>query len=574
MLSYIRGIPKLVKNGRYEFYVLEDVEIRTYRPKTDIAKELLNEYEPLDLLAYALGYRPTPEVKALILPRILPLFTTNEDTSGTHILSLTSPGLGKSECARILSELAQAYFSPFFPATTKLIGDARTNTYGLAYHYNTIYVDEFLHGESANNLKDNYNAILTGMENAKWSRERGQIDYERTVSFALFSNIKDESLKEYNISTFSNNQREIVEGILRDKLKIDTIDALMQRLTYVEYLIVKDYQIMQDLNRDENGNVLYLDPSISRGIIKILAENVLKSERLKKNPKDRYERHINRLYVILKALGVDIDEETVERLVYGDTTFWDIRHELFKSKSVESPSVGSSSKTVEESKNVQVKNDDDNKDDIKAKNLELARALNAKAVWIKGERHELKDVKNNDSVEDMDFSMESALGIERETIEDFFNNSNEVKIPVDGGFIEYKVEIPGDAHNDAKNEIEYVTIEITEDLGERDIIVGIDGKIYKLEKDKRISLPYENAKILIKHNVAKAIHPPDFVIEAETLNKYVTVWFTDCPHAGSFCNGKRYCGYRRDLVKEDECRSCYSSFFKSECSKSVSEVIV
>ncbi len=94
------------------------------------------------------------------------------------------------------------------------------------------------------------------MENGKWSRERGQIDYERTVSFALFGNIKDESLNNYKISSYSSNHREIVEGILRDKLKLEMIDAFMQRLTYVEYLIVKDYQIMQDLNRDEDGNVL------------------------------------------------------------------------------------------------------------------------------------------------------------------------------------------------------------------------------------------------------------------------------------------------------------------------------
>ena len=294
MLSYVRGVPKLVETEKYSYYVLTDVEIRTYRPKTDVAKELLNEYEPLDLIAYTLGYKPTPEVKALILPRILPLFTTNEDVSGTHVLSLTSPGLGKSECAKILSELAQAYFSPFFPAITKLIGDARTNVYGLAYHYNTIFVDEFLHGESAKNLKDNYNAILTGMENAKWSREKGQIDYERTVSFGLFGNVKNGKLNGPNISSYSENHREIVRGILLSTLGIETIDAFIERLAYVEYLTVEDYRIMRDLNRDENGNVLYLDPMVSRGIIKILTENVLKSERLKKYPKDRYERHINR----------------------------------------------------------------------------------------------------------------------------------------------------------------------------------------------------------------------------------------------------------------------------------------
>lgn len=450
MLSYIRGIPKLVKNRRYTYYVLEDVEIRTYRPKTDIAKDLLNEYEPLDLIAYALGYKPTPEVKALILPRILPLFMTNEDSSGTHVLSLTSPGLGKSECAKILSELAQAYFSPFFPATTKLIGDARFNTYGLAYHYTAIYVDEFLHGESANNLKENYNAILTGMENAKWSREKGAIDYEQTVSFALFGNIKDESLKEYNVSTFSNNNREIVEGILRDKLKLDMIDALMQRLTYVEYLIVKDYQIMQDLNRDENGNVLYLDPSISRGIIKVLAERVLKQNRLKKNPKNRYERHMNRLYAILKALDVEINEDTIERLVYGDITFWSIRNELFKRlyKCV-------CGKTF---------NDPEELNQHKA-NCELYQNLQDK---------EAKERLNDN--------------------------------------VEYNIEISND---DGENEIRYVTIEITRNLGERNEIIGVDGKTYKLEKNERVTLPYENAIILVKNNVAKAIYPPDFVLEAE-----------------------------------------------------------
>ena len=460
MLSYIRGIPKLVKNGRYAYYVLEDVEIRTYRPKTDVARELLNEHEPLDLIAYALGYKPTPEVKALILPRVLPLFTTNEDSSGTHVLSLTSPGLGKSECARILSELAQAYFSPFFPATTKLIGDARTNTYGLAYHYNTIYVDEFLHGESAKNLKDNYNAILTGMENGKWSRERGQIDYERTVSFAFFGNVKNDTLNGSNISAYSENQREIIKGILTSTLGIETIDAFIERLAYVEYQTIKDYRIMQDLNRDENGNVLYLDPSLSRGIIKIIAENVLKSERLRKNPKDRYERHVNRLYAILKALGVDVDEDTVERLVYGDTTFWAIRHKLFKN--VESPGVKSLSETVETNTNVQ--------------NTETPN---------------ITTKTNDENIENIDFSMESALGIERESFDDFLDNSE-------------------DNNEDLEDNegVEYVTVKIIDYCSPKfRTFVGVDGKIYTIPPEGRtFKCPKDNAIPIVEAGVGVIVN--------------------------------------------------------------------
>ncbi len=116
----------------------------------------------------------------------------------------------------------------------------------------------------------------------------------------------------------------------------------------------------------------------------MIAERVLKAERIKKNPRNRYERHVNRLYAILKALNIELDENTIEDLVHGDVTFWDLRKELFR------------------------KNNDEKSKAI----VEIAKDESVETERVE-EKEDVSDVK------DIDFSMESALGIKRETFEDF-----------------------------------------------------------------------------------------------------------------------------------------------------------
>ena len=126
----------------------------------------------------------------------------------------------------------------------------------------------------------------------------------------------------------------------------------------------------------------------------------------------------------MKALGIDIDEETIERLVYGDLTFWEIRNELFNGS-----------------------NDNDSK-----------------------------------TSEEISTSIESALGIERETLDDLFNDEDE-----------------------KNDEIEYVTVKITTNGNGTLEIIGADGKEYVVKSGEVIKLPKENAEILIKAGVAKVV---------------------------------------------------------------------
>jgi len=325
------GFTKKTKYGKVKVYA-DEICLIVADYDEDMAKTLLNEYQPLDLICYALGYEPTTEIKALTLPRIIPLF--KPFNKGVHVIQFTPPETGKTHTAKTISALTNSYHALGFPSRAKLIGDARFNSYGICYKYDTIYVEEFekLSGKRLDEFKEDYEALLTGLEQGKWQREkssRTDIDYVNPVGFCLFGNIRNHELTDYTVNAYTQNNRERIKTIIENMTGLN-VDPFISRFAYIE-AITEDVKCMRYILYNDNNEPQALHPSVSRAIFDILINNATSEAIRIRKDTSRRERHINTLKSILNLLDVDLDDDTVERLVDGKTTFL----EVFTSKESE-----------------------------------------------------------------------------------------------------------------------------------------------------------------------------------------------------------------------------------------------
>ena len=307
------------KYGKTKIYI-DDIVIKIADLDTDMAKELLNVYPPIDLICYSLGYTPANEIKALIIPRILPIF--KPFNLGVHVIQFTPPESGKTSTIRLLSEYINGYHALSFPSRAKLIGDARFNSYGLCYKYDVIFVEEFdkIHGKRVDEFKEDYEALLTGLEQGVWQREKSSksdITYSNPVSFFIAGNSENADLSEYGLTAFAEDNRRKIRSII-ERLTGVNAEPFVDRFAYVE-IITESVKVMQYLNYDENKKVRYLPPAISRGIFAILTDK-LKRDKYKTERK-RKDRHFNTIKNILKTLQIEIEDADIEKLVNGETTF-------------------------------------------------------------------------------------------------------------------------------------------------------------------------------------------------------------------------------------------------------------
>jgi len=307
------------RRGKTKIYI-DDVIMKVADLNITYARELLKEYEPLDLICYALGYRPQPEIKALIIPRILPIF--KPFNLGTHVIQFTPPETGKTTTIRLLSEFINGYHALSFPSRAKLIGDARFNSYGLCYKYDVIFVEEFdkIRGKRVDEFKEDYEALLTGLEQGVWQREKSSksdISYSNPVSFFIAGNSENADLTEYGITAYAEDNRRKIQNIIEELTDVNA-EPFISRFTYVE-IITEPIKAMAYVNYNENNKPRYLPPAISRGIISILNER-LKREKYRRET-NRIVRHFNTLRNVLETLNIYFDENTLDNLVIGATTF-------------------------------------------------------------------------------------------------------------------------------------------------------------------------------------------------------------------------------------------------------------
>jgi len=297
--------------------------IADYDRKT--AKQLLNEYEPLDLIAYACGYIPAPQVKALLLPRILPLF--RPFGMGVHVIQFTPPQTGKSHTSRILSNLTNSYYCTSFPSRAKLIGDARFNSYGLCYKYDAIYIEELdkLSGKKIEEFREGYDSLFTGLEQGIWQREKSSktdIAYNNPVSFCFFGNVRDSDLSSTTLETYTQLARGRLTYLIEDLTGVNA-KPFIERFTYIEYL-TKSESIMKYINLNEENQTQYLHPAVSRAIFDILKEKCIKHAKRPRQLTNRMDRHFNTLYSILNTLNLNIDDNAIEALTLGNTNFYSL----------------------------------------------------------------------------------------------------------------------------------------------------------------------------------------------------------------------------------------------------------
>ena len=77
------------------------------------------------------------------------------------------------------------------------------------------------------------------------------------------------------------------------------------------------------LNYNDNNEVMYLHPKVSRAIIKILQDSVLQQD-IKKQAESELDHHFNCLRAVLSILQVDIEDADLEECIRGKDTFYNV----------------------------------------------------------------------------------------------------------------------------------------------------------------------------------------------------------------------------------------------------------
>ena len=320
---YFKGrvVDKIVQNERNATYVIEIDSYYTATYDFDTAKQLLQEYKPIDLLMYAIGYKPCNESIAYKLSQLLPLFTFDDKAIHTVVFSI--PRFGKSKTASVLTGLTNAYVT-VFPTPAKLIYDGRSGKYGLTYWYNTLYIDEFdkIKGRRLERFQESYEVLLTGMSDGLWQRDISAKaeDFRNLVGFCFMGNIRDKTFDDYTLASYSRNNRERLHEWL-EQYGIPS-EPFIERITYID-IVTNGIQAYRLLNYNEQNKVMYLDPTVSRAVIKLLQSKVIE-QNIAKRAECELDHHFNRLRAVLDTLCIDLDDATIESLVHGDTIFADV----------------------------------------------------------------------------------------------------------------------------------------------------------------------------------------------------------------------------------------------------------
>lgn len=315
-------VNKIIPKGEKKAYFMSEVEA-VYQAEYDYdtAKELLKQFKAWELLCYAIGYKADIKNFATRFALFSSLFSFNDQA--IHTVTFTNPRTGKSRCAKMLMGLAKAYVTPF-PTPAKLIYDSRKFSYGLCYFYNHLYIDEFdkvYSSRRRDSFKDSYEVLLDGMANGIWQRETTSKDYINLVSFCFMGNIEQDSLTGYDLSAYSNNSREKLKEYIA-QIGVNP-EPFLDRIHYVEY--IKDAPIAKAmLNYSERNNVLFLKPAVSRSIIKMLQDQCLAQD-IARRASSLIDDFFNAMKAVIETLQIEgLDDYTIEKLVKGELSFYDI----------------------------------------------------------------------------------------------------------------------------------------------------------------------------------------------------------------------------------------------------------
>jgi len=312
---------KVAKSDTSAIYFVDVLEYYTATYNFDRAKELLAEYEPIELCMYAIGYKPAMQAVATKLAMLLSLFSY--DDKAIHTIHFTLPRLGKTKTAKILQGLTRSYLT-VMPSPAKLVYDGKSGKYGLCYWYSTLYIDEFdkVAGRRKEVFKESYEILLTGMSEGYWLRDISSKaeNYNNIVGFCFMGNVKKLLQEESSLFKYTTNNRERMANFVAQS-GVDP-DPFIERISYVD-IITEAEQAYKWLNYNSSNKVEYLEPATSRAIFKLLQEEVT-AKPLTKKPECELDNHFNKLKAVLDTLSIELDDATIESLVKGDLMFIDV----------------------------------------------------------------------------------------------------------------------------------------------------------------------------------------------------------------------------------------------------------
>jgi len=333
---YVKAVVTPVTFNDKRRLLAKEIEFIIASCDEETAKSLIRDYPPYVLLTLGYGYRPTGESYGLILPRLLPLF--RPQNVALHVLSFTPPNTGKSTFANLTERLTSAYFYTETPTPANLVGDARFGTKGTAYYHRTIIFDEFdkIASLERQKLEELWKILQTGMEQSIWRRavsSKADLSFRNTVSLLFFGNVRDETLSGYGLERFDHNHKQLIKTFIAEEYNL-TSRQFVDRLCYAEYLT--DTPRTDDVLNVVDGEVKYLDPKVTRAIIKLIDRKTFTDFR--KIVKDKAGRHANRInafYTALHHLGFETTDQTILALYNGDITFSSLFTKLETSESDE-----------------------------------------------------------------------------------------------------------------------------------------------------------------------------------------------------------------------------------------------
>jgi hypothetical protein len=278
--------------------------------EVDVAKEILEKTEMtyIDLIVTGLGYNATPEIKRLFLPRIVSWFK-GFDGKPMHIAQFTLPETAKTHWAIRNETLFNWRYIPEPPTLARLVLDARQGILGEVFLRNGIVFDEFDKWTlETGDRRMTFDAILTGMEQGKWTRGVSALgvrapDIARLIPIVFFGNLGDFA-KLYGVMQYCT--RAWFTEIFSRRLTHD-ISALADRIAVIDCCFTK-ISVMDALNNK------VLPDSILRGIVSAIQSNV--KEEHGSHLKGRLRRHSDNLYAILKNF-MKMTPEDADAIVAG-----------------------------------------------------------------------------------------------------------------------------------------------------------------------------------------------------------------------------------------------------------------
>jgi hypothetical protein len=278
--------------------------------ETGVAKEIMETTEMtwIDLLVTGLGYNPKSEIKRLFLPRLMTWFK-GFDGKPMHMAQFTLPETAKTHWAIRNETLFNWRYIPEPPTLARLILDARMGILGELFISNGIIFDEFDKWNLENaDRRYTFDAILTGMEQGKWTRGVSALgvrapDVVRLIPLVFFGNLGDFA-KLYGIMTYCT--RAWFTEIYTKRLTHD-VSALADRIAWIDVCFTR-IPVMDSLNHK------ILPDSIVRGIVANIQSNVKPTNG--SCLKGRLKRHSDNLFAILSNL-MNVTPEISDAMVAG-----------------------------------------------------------------------------------------------------------------------------------------------------------------------------------------------------------------------------------------------------------------